>query len=424
MFTTHLVEKVLSQLGINISLPPAIIDGVSIDSRKCKTGSMFFAFRGEHTDGHDYISELLQKGVWCAGSDDHFDHEMYIQVPDVLDFMTRLAKERRAQFKGKVIALTGSSGKTSTREMIVSMLRIMAKTVHATTGNLNNHLGLPIVILNTPINADYLVLEMGMNHAREIEHLVKTADPHFSVITNIGTAHIGNFNSQVDLAKAKLEIFEYSKGVAVADIRDRYISEWVEKNKSVRNIKVYDMERSSELSSILPELPEYMLENIYTSSKVVEAAEGISPDPVKSYENFEVPGLRGETRVSGARKFIVDCYNANPESMKKSVESFYKKYSEKGDNKTYLILGSMFELGDFSKKMHGELVNYLKTLNLIERVFLIGCEFEKIRPDFLNEKKVLFLGDVADVAAVIPEEGVFLLKGSRGNRLERLFELL
>lgn len=424
MFTTHLVEKVLSQLGINRSLTPAIISGVSIDSRKCGAGSMFFAFKGERTDGHDYIPELLEKGVWCAGSSGSFDHERYISVPDVLEFMTMLANERRSQFRGRVIALTGSSGKTTTREMIVSMLRTMAKTVHATTGNLNNHLGLPIVILNTPMNADYLVLEMGMNHASEIEHLVKTADPHFSVITNIGTAHIGNFNSQADLAKAKLEIFEFSKGVPVANIRDRYISEWVEKNKSTRNIKVYDMERSSELSSVLPELPEYMLENIHTASKIVEAAEGISPDPVKSYQNFEVPGLRGEIKVTGSRKFIVDCYNANPESMKKSVESFYKKYACAGENKTYLILGSMFELGDFSKKMHGELVNYLKTLNLIERVFLIGCEFEKIRPDFLNEKKVLFLGDVADVAAVIPEEGVFLLKGSRGNRLERLFELL
>lgn len=424
MFTTHLVEKALSRSGISRRLVPGIIEGASIDSRKCTQGSMFFAFKGDNADGHDFIPELLEKGVWCAGSDSNFFHEKYIQVPDVLELMTILAHERRGQFNGKVIALTGSSGKTSTREMIVSMLRMMGKTVHATTGNLNNHLGLPLVILNTPMNTDYLVLEMGMNHSAEIEHLVKIAEPDFTLITNIGTAHIGNFSSHEDLAKAKLEIFEFSKGAAVADIKDRYIYEWVEKNRKKRTVKEYDTGKAECLSEVLPDIPSYMLENIYCSSKIVEAAEGISPDPVKSYENCAIPKLRGETKVSGKRKFIADCYNANPESMKKSIESFYKKYAGKDDNKAYLILGSMFELGDFSKKMHGELVNYLKTLNLLERVFLIGCEFEKIRPDFLNEKKVLFLGDVAELSALLPAEGVFLLKGSRGNRLERLFELL
>lgn len=423
MFTTILVEKVLSDRGIKRNLIPEIISGADLDSRKCREGFMFFAFKGDYADGHDYIPALLEKGVWCVGSKEMDPHERYIQVPDVISFLSDLAKERRKLFKGRVIALTGSSGKTSTREMIVSMLKLMAKTVHATTGNLNNHLGMPLVILNTPLNIDYLVLEMGMNHSGEIEHLVKVADPDHTLITNIGTAHIGNFDSQESLAKAKLEIFEFSKGICVANTGDRYIRQWVEKNRKNREVLEYNIENAKRLAEKFSEIPDYMLDNLYSSSKVIESAEGIHPDLTKSLENCELPKLRGETKIFGKRKFIVDCYNANPESMKRSIESFYKKYGNDKDVKIYLILGSMFELGEFSKKMHRELVNYLKTLNLLERVFLIGCEFEKTRLEFLNEKKVLFLGDVSEISTYLPEEGVFLLKGSRGNRLERIFEI-
>lgn len=423
MFTTILVEKVLSDNGIKRKLTPSIISGADLDSRKCREGFMFFAFKGDNTDGHDYIPALLEKGVWCVGSQKMDSHERYIQVPDVLGFLTDIAKERRKLFKGRVIALTGSSGKTSTREMIVSMLKLMAKTVHATTGNLNNHLGLPLVILNTPLNSDYLVLEMGMNHGGEIEHLVKIADPDYTLITNIGTAHIGNFDSQDGLADAKLEIFEFSKGICVANSGDRYIKKWVEKNRETRKVVEYNIKNARSLTALFPEIPEYMLENIYSASKVMESVEGTYPDLKKSLENCELPKLRGEIKVFGKRKFIVDCYNANPESMKRSIESFYKKYENEKDVKRYLILGSMFELGDFSKKMHRELVNYLKTLNLLERVFLIGCEFEKTRLEFLNEKKVLFLGDISEISTYLPEDGIFLLKGSRGNRLERIFDV-
>lgn len=424
MFTTILVEKALSERGLSRKLEPALISNVSIDSRTCSKGSMFFAFEGEKIDGHKFIPELMKKGVYCVGQRDDIEGHLYIKVDSVLDLMTDLATLRRKQFKGKVFGVTGSSGKTSTRQIIVSMLELSGMRVHATSGNLNNHIGLPLVILNTPMNVDALVLEMGMNHAGEIEHLVKIADPGFSIITNIGSAHIGNFASQTELANAKLEILEHSAGVAVTNTDDPYIYEWVQANREKRTMFEYSVKKSANLKESFPDISGYMTENIYTAAMIVKAATGTVPDLVKSFNNCNFPKMRGEIKRVGNRVFVVDCYNANPESMKRSVESFYEKYSTAGSSKTYLILGSMFELGDFSKKMHEELVNYLKTLNLLERVFLTGSEFDKLRPGFLNEKKVLFLGDVDELIHHLPEEGVFLLKGSRGNRLERIFDLI
>lgn len=424
MFTTALIEKVLRQTGIEKKLHPGIISNVSIDSRSCGKNSFFFAFKGENVDGHDFIPALLEKGVLCAGEKDLPYNDFYIKVPDVLEFLSRLAKERRELFKGKVFAITGSSGKTSTRQLTVSMLQLLSKSVHATSGNLNNHIGMPLVILNTPMNVDCIVLEMGMNHAGEIARLTEIADPDLSVITNIGTAHIGNFRSQDDLALAKLEIFQYSKGVVVADTSNDFIRKWVENNGSGRSVAKYSTLDSSVIASDFDDLEQYMIENLYTASVMVKASEGILPDLRNVVTNASFPSMRGEIIKAGNRTFVVDCYNANPGSMKRSVENFYEKYSKKEGEKTYLILGSMFELGEFSKKMHEELVNYLKSLNLLKRVFLIGCEFEKIRPGFLNEKKVLFLGDIADIMQCLPEEGIFLLKGSRGNRMEKIFELM
>jgi len=424
MFTTNLIEKTALKDGLLLNLDPGIISNVSIDSRNCGTGSLFFAFRGENVNGHDFIPELLKKGVVCVGEEALFEGKNYVRVENTLRFLSELAAARRKMFKGKVIALTGSSGKTTTREMIVSMLKVISKRVHATSGNLNNHIGLPLVILNTPLSVDYLVLEMGMNHSGEIRDLVNIADPDFSVITNIGSAHIGNFKSKEDLAKAKLEIFEHSKGVAVANTDHPEILKWVEKNEKLKKIKKYSLKCAAEIKKDVENVEGFTMENLYTAFQTVVCAVGEKPDVKKAFEVLQLPGMRGETVNIGKRIFVVDCYNANPESMKSSIDSFYRKYSTVEGLEIYLVLGSMFELGDFSKKMHEELVNYIKKLNLLKRVFLTGIEFEKLSDQILNEKKSFFLGEIEEIVDEIPESGVFLLKGSRGNKLERLLKLI
>ena len=422
MFTTLLLEKALEKSGLKKKFKNAIISECCIDSRKCSENSLFFAFKGEKTDGHNYIPDLLKKGVICIGSEDISADENYIKVPDVLDFMSVLAHERRKLFHGKVIAVTGSSGKTSTRQLIASMAAVAGRIVYATTGNLNNHLGMPLVILNMPLGTEVLVLEMGMNHGGEIKKLVEIADPDFVTITNIGTAHIGNFASHADLAAAKLEIFNYSNAVVSANVSDPYMKKWVDVHKNSRNIHIYSNEEVAGTAKYFEELPNFMAENITCAANVVQAALGTLPDLKKAVEKCVLPGMRGEVKIIGKRTFVVDCYNANPDSMQKSIENFYKKYALKESKECILILGSMFELGNFSEKMHKELVNSLKDFTLLKVVFLVGCEFDKIKPDFLNCKKFIFLGDIEEIKGLLPEEGAFLVKGSRGNRLERLFD--
>ena len=424
MFTTLLVKKALEKAGLKKKLRNAVISKCCIDSRECTENSLFFAFKGEKTDGHNYIPDLLKKGVICIGSEDILQDENYVKVPDVLDFMSILAHERRKLFHGKVLAVTGSSGKTSTRQLIASMAAVSGKIVWATTGNLNNHLGMPLVIMNMPLGTEVLVLEMGMNHSGEIRKLVEIAEPDFVTITNIGNAHIGNFASHADLAAAKLEIFNFSDAVVSANISDPYMKKWVDEHKNSRKIHTYSNDNLGKLAEGFEELPDFMIENINCASNIVSAALGNLPDLKKAVENCVLPGMRGEVKVIGKRTFVVDCYNANPQSMQKSIENFYKKYALKESKQCVLILGSMFELGNFSEKMHKELVNSLKNFTLLKAVFLIGCEFDKIKSDFWNCKKLVFLGDIAEIKGLLPEEGAFLVKGSRGNRLERLFDFL
>ena len=422
MFTTLLLEKAIEKAGLKKKFKNAIISKCCIDSRECDGNSLFFAFKGEKTDGHNYIPELLKNGVICIGSEDIPADENYVNVPDVLDFMSVLAHERRKLFCGKVIAVTGSSGKTSTRQLIASMAAVSGKIVWATKGNLNNHLGLPLVILNMPLSTEVLVLEMGMNHSGEIKKLVEIADPDFVTITNIGNAHIGNFASHADLAAAKLEIFNFSKAVVSANISDPYMKKWVEEHKTTRNIHTYSNDDLKKLTEDFEDLPDFMVENINCAANIVQAALGILPNLKKSVEKCILPGMRGEVKVIGKRTFVVDCYNANPQSMQKSIENFYKKYALKESKECTLILGSMFELGNFSEEMHKELVNSLKNFTLLKAVFLVGCEFDKIKSDFWNCKKFVFLGDITEIKGLLPEEGAFLVKGSRGNRLERLLD--
>ena len=424
MFTTLLLEKALEKAGLKKKFKNAVISKCCIDSRECTENSLFFAFKGEKTDGHNYIPDLLKKGVFCIGSEDVSQDENYVKVPDVLDFMSILAHERRKLFHGKVIAVTGSSGKTSTRQLIASMAAVSGKIVWATKGNLNNHLGMPLVILNMPLLTEVLVLEMGMNHSGEIRKLVEIAEPDFVTITNIGNAHIGNFASHADLAAAKLEIFNFSNAVVSANISDPYMKKWVEEHKTSRKIHTYSNESLERLSRDFEELPCFMVENLLCAANVIQAALGILPDLKKSVEKCVLPGMRGEIKVVGKRTFVVDCYNANPQSMQKSIDNFYQKYAEKESKECTLILGSMFELGNFSEKMHKELVNSLKNFKLLKAVFLIGCEFDKIKSDFWNCEKLVFLGDITEINGRLPEEGMFLVKGSRGNKLERIFDFL
>lgn len=423
MFSHLLLERAASHCGSQWrSMRPAMIREVVIDSRFAVENGVFIAFKGENRDGHDFIPQLLEKGVFCVGEMDSFHNEKYIKVPSSLEFLQQLSRERIA-LKGSltIVALSGSSGKTTTRELIVAGLMSHATMVHSTTGNLNNHIGLPLTILALPLFCDVAVFEMGMNHAKELSLLAEIAQPDIGLLTNIGFAHIGNFDSIEKLAAAKLELLEGSRGVIYRS-DDQWMSVWV-KNEASDEVVLYPFEMPRSFSDSLADLPQFMAENSVTAYQTLKLLlPRISLDEVGAIaRRKKLPKYRGEIVVQGERHFVMDCYNANPDSMKKSIDSFISIY-EKSDKPLYLVLGEMGELGKFSEYFHQELVMYLKSLKVLSRVFLVGKEFEKLRGAILEAENVKLIPALGDLSAMLPQSGVFLLKGSRSNALERLVE--
>ncbi len=423
MFSHLLLERALLRTGRQWYAPyPALIDNVVIDSRIAKPGDLFIAFKGERVDGNDFIPELLDRGVWCVGERTDITGAFYVPVSDSLRFLQILAKERVAA-KGRclIVGISGSSGKTTTRELIVAAARKAGLFVHSTQGNLNNHIGLPLTLLAMPERCDMCVCEMGMNHAGELRMLADIASPDIAVLTNIGFAHIGNFSSREDLANAKLELFNGSRSALIRD-DDSWMVKWADKAERARK-RVYRFRMPEHFDGQAANLPLFMAENAYTAYELLRSLR----IPVQ-YEEVvaiagkkQLPKYRGEIVEKAGRLFVMDCYNANPDSMRKSIRSFIRNY-ENADRPLVLVLGEMKELGKFSHYFHQELVNYVKTFKVLHKVFLLGTEFEKEQAELLECQKCQLVHSLAELARLLPQDGIFLLKGSRSNALERLVE--
>lgn len=422
MISTLLIEKVLKNTKYFRKFKPALIGNVVIDSRNAKPGDLFVAFRGENIDAHKFVPELLKKGVWCAGTE-NIRGAKYIKVTDQTRFLIKLAENMEISSSVKTFAVTGSNGKTSTREILSSLIRMNGYTVHSSRKNYNNSIGLPLSILNRPLNCDMQVLEIGMNQKGEIAELVKIAKPDYTVITNIGTAHIGNLGSQQAVADAKLELFRNFKNASVvARMDDPYIAEWVESEGENRDVHLYEINADK---SVFPDfISDFMYENYLTACACVRASGLKDIFPVeKVFSSVVIPELRGDVRVLGKREIHLDCYNANFDSMKRSISDFVRRNSEKNKD-IYLVLGEMKELGEFSEKFHTELVKFVKKLNMISGAFFIGNEFEKQKHLFALNGVLVFVREIADFVSKMPSKGVFLVKGSRGNRLENILNLI
>jgi len=439
MISHTIVNEALARCGSSVRCDPVLFGRVVVDSRIARPGDIFCAFKGERTNAHVFVPDLVARGVLCIGTEP-LGIEGYVQVTDIVLFLAVTARLRRDAQRSRVIAITGSSGKTTTRALAMRMLEKSGVIVHGTRGNLNNHIGVPLVLLETPLSCDVIVLEMGMNHAGEIATLCQIADPDVAIITNIGCAHIGNFDSREALAEAKLELFEHSRGSTAINLDDPFVVSWADAHPARKGI-TYGIKRcdgdlwacqeqgflrlrwfGAEYRFPMPRVPEYQVENLLAAAAI--AAPFIRDIRVilRALETCSLPPYRGEEVHDGERCFVVDCYNANPDSMQKSIADFVARAGEAADDlPCYLILGDMAELGRFSEKYHRELVNYLKTLTVIKRSFLLGEEFEKVRDESIDDERFHFSHSVEEIAAALPVRGRFLVKGSRRNRLERLF---
>lgn len=416
--------------------------GVSTDTRTLKSGDMFFALWGGNYNGNQYAAEALEKGASVAVIDDpQYETEKTILVDDCLFELQALAAHHRKELKVPVLGITGTNGKTTTKELIAAILS-KKKKVHFTQGNFNNHIGVPLTILSAPVDTEMMIIEMGANHIGEIRTLCLIAKPDYGIITNVGTAHIEGFGSFEGVVRAKSEMYEYLKkvnGIAIYNDKNQILTEKIfryviravpysdptgtdliiNQLESDLNLKV-SAEYEHRTYTINTNLfGHYNLENI----KAAVAAGlflGVNmPVIVDAIENYVPGNNRSQIKVTKNNTLICDSYNANPKSMMSAIDSFSNIPS---DNKL-LILGDMLELGEKSPAEHENILNYVKEKGF-KQVYLVGPVFSSIAK---NSGYKLFsnVASIKDYLSSKPEKGKhILIKGSRGIGLERIYDLL
>ncbi len=416
--------------------------GISTDSRTVKNGEMFFALWGNNYNGNLYAAEALEKGAICAVIDDPLiEKEGTILVDDCLFELQALASYHRKEIKAPVLAITGSNGKTTTKEMIATIMS-KRKKVHYTTGNLNNHIGVPLTLLSAPADTELLVIEMGANHIGEIRTLCLIAKPDYGLITNIGTAHLEGFGSFEGVVKAKTELYEHLRkvnGVAIFNDGNPLLAEKIFRtvNRAVPYSDPTGTELSVELlpSGLVLSVRVIYKHNIYTINtnlfgkhniENIKAAVATSlflgadmADIVSAIEGYNPGNNRSQVKKTEHNIVICDSYNANPESMRRATEAFIEK--ESGNN--LLILGDMLELGLRSRDEH---MGILRNLNSrgIRNVFLVGKIFKSLAGEF-GYKSFETVEELREHLKANPVKGSqILVKGSRGIRLEMIYDLI
>jgi len=416
--------------------------GVTTDSRKIGKGQIFFALWGDKYNGNKFASESLEKGAsWAVIDDPVFETEKTILVDDCLFELQALAAYYRKELNVPLLAITGTNGKTTTKELLAAILSKKYK-VHFTKGNLNNHIGVPLTILSAPVDTELMIIEMGASHIGEIRTLCLIAKPDHGIITNIGTAHIEGFGSIDGVVRSKIELYEYLRkvnGIALYNDKDPLLAEKIFKiiNRAVPfsdptgtdllvesvssdlnlKISVAYLHHTFNISTNL--FGKYNLENVRAA-----VASGLFlgveiNDIVDAVEKYQPANNRSQVKITKSNTLICDSYNANPTSMHLALESFS---SIKADRKI-VILGDMLELGEKSEEEHIKILNNLQAYT-IEKALLVGPVFKRISSKS-GYKAFENVDELIDFLKHEPVNGkAILIKGSRGIRLEKVYDLL
>ncbi len=411
--------------------------GVCTDTRQIQPGCIFFALKGDLFDGNQFVDEALNKGAKLAVIDDP-DQQVdgkTILVNDVLKTFQELAKYHRGQLSIPVIALTGSNGKTTTKELIASVLRTKF-CVFATEGNLNNHIGVPLSILSIEKKHEIAIIEMGANHLKEIQFLSEIAQPDHGMITNIGRAHLEGFGGIAGVTKGKKELYDYlgkSKGIVFLNAADPKLNEI----KPDTTIYQYggdahvtgNINSQSELLRMEIKIGHkkalvqtnlvggYNLSNVLAAVCIGTHFKVELKDICSGLEAYVPSNHRSQFIKTGHNNVVLDAYNSNPSSVEAALENFAKR---KEENKL-VILGDMLELGTDSRSEHSNAIQLLKELGLDS--ILVGSQFgledQDLFPCFENAEQTLtYLKNNAVKGRTI------LIKGSRGIKLETVLSAL
>lgn len=401
---------------------------VDTDTRNIRENTIFFALKGENFNGNKFAEEAVAKGADFSVIDEvaYKTSENIILVEDVLKTLQELARYHRDMLGIPIISLTGSNGKTTTKELINAVLSSKYKTT-ATIGNLNNHIGVPLTLLSMTAATEIGIVEMGANHPNEIACLSEISNPDFGYITNFGSAHLEGFGSLEGVVKAKSELYDFlisnEKKVFVNPEDSIQLVKTTKAtvvlfNESIVYINANPFVKLSfdslEIQSNL--IGAYNFSNIAAAITIGHYFK-VSKEKIKeAIENFIPSDNRSQVIDTDNNKIILDAYNANPTSMKAALESFNDLESR---HKT-IIIGDMFELGDYSVKEHQNIVD-LATEFKFDSVFFIGEHFHKTETNYL---KFLDFEELKEHLLNNPvKKSIILIKGSRGMALERIVSL-
>ena len=457
LWTSYQVSKVI---GIKI-LSTWVSNGIEFDSRKVKKGNIFFALPGTKSDGHNFIKDAVKSGAVAIIVNKTYKSNVYnnklIKVDDVYNALILMANEARNRVikASNIIAITGSSGKTSTKEMIKSAFLELGLT-YSNPGSFNNHVGVPYSLANMSSNTEFGIFELGMNNSNEIRKLSNLVRPNIAIITNVSEAHIGNFNSIKDVIKAKAEIFEgiENNGNILINRDFEYYDEVIGYNKNLKNINTttYGINSLSDIALVNRKVinggqiitalaygKEYTYKIIYdglhqaiNSLAVLGALLITKCDIQKGINNLHhsiVPigrGNRHNITINGKKSLLIDdSYNANPSSVIASLKSLNEIA---GNNRKVLILGEMGELGKFSVPLHKNIYNYLISIDINLVIFVgkntkdlynlskskIECVWAESSEKIVNK----------EIAHLINPMDTILVKGSRYMKMELIINFL
>lgn len=438
----------------NINKNKIIITGISTDSRNISDGELFIPLVGENFDGHHFISEVYKKGVnLCLSERNDIlvpEGKALILVKNTKQALMDLASYYRSLFSIPIIAVTGSVGKTSTKDMISSVLQERYKVL-STQGNFNNEIGVPLTIFNLSDEHEVAVIEMGMNHFGEIHNLSKIVKPHIAVITNIGVSHIENLGSREGILKAKSEIFDYmNKDGKVFLNGDDNLLRILENQLpfSIRffgyndnndiYVKMVDLKgtigidasialNDREIFIEIPSPGKHMLYNALAAictGLELRMSEDEIKNGIKKYHSSKM-----RMNISKTKKdiyIINDVYNASPQSMKAAIDVLYEL---KEGRRKIAVLGDMLEMGSYSSQAHKEVGEYVAKSSL-DYLFSVGKEAENISLGALdagmNKDKIFVFANQEDLwnqlSSIIDTEDMILVKASRGMHLEKTVE--
>lgn len=413
---------------------------VQTDTRALAAGELFFALKGPSFNGNAFALKALEMGASAVVVDEPIGAtgENIFQVNDALETLQALALHHRRQFKIPFIAITGSNGKTTTKELVHAVLSSTYKT-YTTKGNLNNHIGVPLTILSIADDAEMAIIEMGANHQREIESYCRIALPTHGLINNCGKAHLEGFGGVEGIRKGKGELFDFlalNNGTAFINADLDYL---LDMSSSIDNKVFYGGKNTAYQANIIQSEPllgmeinheKWDTQQIFTrlvgayNKPNIEAAIcignyfGIAFEKIKiAIEAYTPDNARSQLIIKGSNTIVLDAYNANPSSMQAAIENFSLMHSE---NKC-MFLGGMMELGEHSIKEHQSLVELIKKTSF-RQVVLVGGDFAFVEHPFI------YCADAMEATEWLrnnqPSCSLLLIKGSRSIKMEKLLDAL